>query len=73
MGERENATPRLLPTLVSEQQSAAWLPIAFPFLSHAQIEWWVWLTPTVRNNPRKLNREKLGQGSSAKILVLENF
>ena len=24
-------------------------------------------------NPRKLNREKFGQGSSAKILVLENF
>ena len=23
-------------------------------------------------NPRKLNREKFGQGSSAKILVLEN-
>ena len=24
-------------------------------------------------NPRKLNREKFGQGSSAKILVLENL
>ena len=39
MSERDNATPRSLPTLEGEQQSAAWLTSAFqlqlPFLLHA--------------------------------------
>ena len=37
-------------------------------------KFYLWLTYIAREgNPRKLNREKFGQGSSAKILVLENF
>ena len=37
-------------------------------------KFYLWLTYVARErNPRKLNREKFGQGSSAKLLVLENF
>ena len=41
----DNATPRSLPTLVGEQQSAAWLPSAFqlqlPFLLGSQLRTYV--------------------------------
>ena len=67
----------------------AWIGIArqaaehgsSPSISVYNVEWWVWLTYiysglgkyTVQRNPRKINRAKVGKGSSAKILVLENF
>ena len=39
-----------------------------PHIAHATL-----IFVARERNPRKLNREKFGQGSSAKILVLENF
>ena len=39
-----------------------------PNIAHATLTY-----VTRERNPRKLNREEFGQGSSAKILVLENF